>query len=93
MPIAGLRPVAVIGRGRVKTICEKCKWEMHAKFRLESVKKWGIECKFRIVFKRMWEIFYRQCQYSEFSHGLGRRLPPMGISPASALEKTVTQTR
>jgi hypothetical protein len=66
MPIAGLRPVAVIGRGRVKTICEKCKWEMHAKFRLESVKKWGIECKFRIVFKRMWKIFIASANTASF---------------------------
>jgi hypothetical protein len=45
---------------------------MHSKFRLESIKKWVIECKIRMVFKHMWEIFYRQYQYSEFSHGLGQ---------------------
>jgi hypothetical protein len=26
-----------------------------------------------MVFKRMWEIFYRQYQYSEFSHSLGQK--------------------
>jgi hypothetical protein len=71
----------------VKTICEKCKWEMHTKFSRESVKKWVIKCKIRMVFKRMWEVFYRQCQYSEFSHGLDRYLPLVGKIWASAIGK------
>ena len=61
---------------------------MHTKFRLESTKKWVTECKIRMVFKRMWEIFYRQCQYSEFSHGLGRTQKPRKSSSADATEKT-----
>jgi hypothetical protein len=63
---------AIYGRGCVKTIFKKSKWGMHTKFRLESIKKWVIEYKIRMVFKRMWEIFYRQYQYSEFSHSLGQ---------------------
>jgi hypothetical protein len=65
---------------------------MHTKFRLESTKKWVTECKIRMVFKRMWEVFYRQCQYSEFSHSLGRFEKPGKQISASAIEKTDAQS-